>query len=186
MSHLYYTLDFWAGTFGSYSTFTCPATSMQALLISLCATLSLALPVASQVATTTTRSAAAARRALTPDEQLFTTLIGQVGAAIEKGDMAALGQYMAPEYIHYNPNNGSGNRTEELAYLAKWQTTTVKTTSPVKVNRYGDTAVTVATTVFSGQEGGKAFKSNIQMMIVWVLRDGHWQMAVVQSKLVPA
>ncbi|MGI4736546.1 MAG: nuclear transport factor 2 family protein [Janthinobacterium lividum] len=157
---------------------------MKAFLISLCAPLLLALPAASQLATTTTRSATASR-ALTPDEQLFTTLIEQVGAAIEKHDMAALGQYLAPEYVHYNPNNSSGNRSEELAYLAKWPTTTVKTTSPVKVNRYGDAAVTVATTVFSGQEGGKAFQNNIQMMIVWVRRDGHWQMAVVQSKIVP-
>ena len=132
------------------------------------------------------RPTAPAPRALTPDEQLFTGLIGQVGATIEKRDMAALGQFMAPDYVHYNPNNGSSGRTEELAYIGTWTGTTVKLVSPVKVTRRGDMAVTVATTTFSGTAEGKAFTSNIQMMIAWVLRDGHWQMAVVQSKPMPA
>ncbi len=128
----------------------------------------------------------AASRALTPDEQLFTSLVEQVGEAIEKRDITALGKYMAPEYVHYNPGNGSSGRTEELAYIATWTNTTVKAVSPVKVNRYGNTAITVATTTFSGTEGGKPFQNKLQMMIAWVLRDGQWQMAVVQSKMMPA
>ncbi len=128
----------------------------------------------------------AASRALTPDEQLFTKLIEQVSTAIEKHDMTALGQYMAPEYVHYNPDNGSGNRAEELAFITKWSNMSVKLHGPVKVNRYGDTAITVATSTFSGMVQGEEFNSTTQMMIAWVLRDGKWQMAVIQSKPVPA
>ncbi len=128
----------------------------------------------------------AASRALTPDEQLFTSLVEQVGAAISKGDMTALGRYMTPNYVHYNPSNSSGNRAEDLAYVGSWSATTVRLVSPVRVNRYGNTAITVATSTFSGEAEGKAFKNNIQMMIAWVLRDGQWQMAVVQSKVMPA
>lgn len=138
-----------------------------------------------QLATARPRPAATAARALTPDEQLFTNLIGQVGSAISKGDMAALGQLMAPDYVHYTPDNGKGNRAEDLAYVGSWSATTVKLVSPVTVTRRGDMAVTVATSTFSGTAGGKAFTSNIQMMIAWVLRNGHWQMAVVQSKPLP-
>ncbi|TDN35786.1 nuclear transport factor 2 family protein [Hymenobacter sp. UV11] len=144
------------------------------------------LPIEPLAATERPTPTPAVSRALTPDEQLFTSLIEQVGTAIEKHDMTALGKYMASEYVHYSPDNGHASRAEELAYLAKWPTTTVKIVSPVKVNRYSNTAITVATTTFSGIEDGKAFSNTIQMMIAWVLRDGQWQMAVVQSKRMPA
>ena len=165
---------------------------MKTYLLLLTAAALLALPAAAQsTAATAARPApagASARAAdpLSADEQLFTTLIGQVGAAVENHDMTVLGKFMAPEYVHYNPNNGSGGRAEELAYIGTWGKTGVKLISPVKVNRYGNTAVTVSTLVFSGREEGKESSSTVQMMIAWVLRGGSWQMAVVQSKAVPA
>lgn len=92
--------------------------------------------------------------------------------------MAALGKLMAPEYVHYNPNNNSGARAEELAEIGTWGKNGVKIFSPVRVNRYGSAAVTVATAVFSGNDEGKLSSRTIQMMMVWVLRGGSWQMAV--------
>lgn len=158
---------------------------MKAFVIALCALPVLAFATAHPLAATPTPVAPTATRALTPDEQLFTGLIEQVGAAISKGDMTALGKYMAPDYIHYTPDNKTGTRAQDLAYVATWSSTTVKLTSPVKVTRKGDMAVTVTTSVYAGQFEGKPFKNTIQMMIAWVLRDGHWQMAVVQSKVLP-
>ncbi len=163
---------------------------MKTFWLSSCAAALLTLSAAAQVATiaTTTRPTpgTAASHVLTPDEQLFTTLIGQMSTAIEKGDMTALGKYMAPEYVHYNPDGGSGHRTDELAYLGTWTGMTVKLLSPVKVNHYGNTAITVSTLTFSGVAEGKSFTSTIQMMTAWVLRNGKWQMVVVQSKPVSA
>lgn len=152
----------------------------------------LALPAAGQstsMAAARPVSAAAAARpaaALSADEQLFTGLIGQVSTAVEKHDMAALGKFMAPEYVHYTPNNGSSARAEELAYIGTWGQTGVKLIGPVRVNRYGSTAVTVSSLVFTGRDQGKDFSNTVQTMIVWVLRGGAWQMAVMQSKVVPA
>ena len=159
---------------------------MKKLLFSLGTLVLLGLPTAAPLAAATCLAAPTAPRALTPDEQLFTGLVEQVGAAISKGDMTALGKYMAPEYVHYTPDNSTGNRTQDLAYVGTWSATTVQLTSPVKVTRTGDMAVTVATQVFSGQFKGKPFKNTIQMMIAWVQHDGNWQMAVVQSKVLPA
>ncbi len=93
---------------------------MKTFLLSLCAASLLAAPAAAQMATTTKLPAHTASGALTADEQLFTGLIEQLSATIEKHDMTAFGKFLAPEYVHYNPNNGSGNRTEELAYIATW------------------------------------------------------------------
>ena len=165
---------------------------MKTYLLLLGAAALLALPAAGQstsMATARPVSAAAPARpaaALSADEQLFTGLIGQVSTAVEKHDMAALGKFMAPEYMHYNPNNGSGARAEELAFIGTWGKTGVKLIGPVRVNRYGSTAVTVSTLVFTGRDQGKESSSTVQMMIAWVLRGGAWQMAVVQSKALPA
>ena len=158
------------------------------LPLPLTALVLLTFPAAGQSTASAAASAPSARPAasLSADEQLFTGLIGQVSTAVEKHDMAALGKFMAPEYVHYNPDNGSGARAEELAYIGTWGQTGVKLISPVKVNRYGSTAVTVSTSVFTGRDEGKESSSTVQMMIVWVLRGGAWQMAVVQSKALPA
>jgi hypothetical protein len=160
---------------------------MKTFLLTLGAVALLTAPAAAQLATTQRATpAATTTSAPTADEQLFTGLIQQLGVAIEKHDMTALGQLMAPEYVHYTPDNGSAARAEELAYVGTWANPTVKLKSPVKVKRYGNTAITVATSTFNGTENGKEFSSTIQMMIAWVLRDGRWQMAVVQSKPMPA
>ena len=170
---------------------------MKTYLLLLGAAALLALPAAGQstsMAAARPVSAAAPARpaparpaaALSADEQLFTGLIGQVSTAVEKHDMSALGKLMAPEYMHYNPNNGSGARAEELAFIGTWGKTGVKLIGPVRVNRYGSTAVTVSSSVFTGRDEGKDFSNTVQMMIVWVLRGGAWQMAVVQSKALPA
>jgi len=160
---------------------------MRKILIALGALCLLTLPGTQQLAATAHPiPVAPAHQPLTADEQLFTGLIGQVSAAIEKNDMKALGQLMTPEYIHYNPGNSSGGRTEELAYVGQWVGTKVKPLTPLKVTRRGDMAVTVGTSTFSGEFEGKPFSNTVQMMIAWVLRDGRWQMTVIQSKLVPA
>ena len=158
------------------------------LPLPLTALILLSRPAASQSTASAAASVPPTRSAasLSADEQLFTGLIGQVSTAVEKHDMAALGKFMAPEYVHHNPNNGSGARAEELAYIGTWGQTGVKLISPVKVNRYGSTAVTVSTLVFTGRDEGKESSRTVQMMIAWVLRGGAWQMAVVQSKAVPA
>lgn len=159
---------------------------MKKTLLSLGILAYLALPTPTPLAAAASHPAPAAARALSPDEQLFTGLVEQLGAAISKGDMTALGKYMTADYVHYTPDNHTGNRAQDLAYVGSWSATTVKLAGPVKVTRKGDMAVTVATSVFSGQFEGKPFKNTIQMMIAWVLADGHWQMAVVQSKVLPA
>nr|GFC65372.1 hypothetical protein [Tanacetum cinerariifolium] len=160
---------------------------MKKILFALGTLALLTLPGTQQLAATPRpASAAAARPTLTPDEQLFTGLVGQVSAAIEKNDMKALGQLMTPDYIHYTPDNSSAGRPEELAYVGKWVGTKVKPGGPLKVVRHGDMAVTVGTSTFSGQFEGKPFINTVNMMIAWVLKDGKWQMAVVHSKVVKA
>lgn len=155
-----------------------------ALLLSTAALL--AFSAAGPLAARPKHPAPTATTALTPDEQLFTGLVGQVSAAIEKNDMKALGQLMTPDYIHYTPDNSSGGRTEELAYVGRWVGTKVQPAGPLKVTRRGDMAVTVGTSTFSGEFEGKPFNNTINMMIAWVLKDGKWQMAVVHSKVVKA
>lgn len=160
---------------------------MNFFVVALCALPVLACATAGQLAAPAPPRPVtlAAPRALTPDELLFTGLIEQVGAAIGKGDMAALGKYMAPDYVHYNPNNGIGHKADELAYIATWSPTTVKLVGPVQVSHAGNMAVTVSKSLYSSTENGKATGRTVQHMIAWTLSGGQWQMAIIQSKALP-
>lgn len=87
------------------------------------------------------------------------------------------------------PDFVTESRKATLAFISspQWPFASTALAGPVVVNRYGTTAVTVANVRFSGQEKtGKAFTSTLQMMMVWVQRDGRWQVAVIQSKELPA
>lgn len=161
---------------------------MKFFVAALCALSAFTCATAGQLAATAPPRPAnlTATHALTPDEQLFTGLIEQVGAAISKGDMAALGKYMVPDYTHYSPNNGIGHKADELAYIATWSPTTVKLMGPVQVSHAGNMAVTVSKSLYSSTENGKATSRTIQHMIAWTLSGGNWQMIIIQSKDVPA
>jgi ketosteroid isomerase-like protein len=164
---------------------------MKTFLLSFGAAALLTLPAAGQSPSTTAArpaSAASARPAapLSADEQVLTRRLDEMGTAIEKHDMQAMAQLMAPEYVHHNPNNKSIARAEELAFLDTWGPTRVKRLAPVQVNRYGNTAVTVASFAFSSSFEGKTNDMTLQTMMVWVLRNGVWQIAVAQSKVLPA
>lgn len=109
--------------------------------------------------------------------------------AAQQRDTTALGRLFATEYRHYAPDNEVMDRKSELAYVSskEWPYTAVAVASPVTVNVYGPTAVTVADVEFSGLgQAGKTFTSTLRMLAVWVQRDGRWQVAVLQSKGLPA
>lgn len=163
---------------------------MKTLLIALSTLLLLPLSTTSQVASTqkppTTETASASTSAA--DVQLFTNLIQEVMTSIENQDMDALGKLMAPKYVHYNPNGGTDHKDDELAFIKTWDPTTVKLTGPAHVSRSGDMAVTVSqhAYVFGFTQNEREVSRTVQHMIMWVPRDGHWQMAVVQSKDIKA
>ncbi|MDF7813912.1 nuclear transport factor 2 family protein [Hymenobacter sp. YC55] len=122
------------------------------------------------------------------EEQTFTALLTQVATASQKQDTAALSRLFASEYRHNAPDNQVVNRKSELAYIGSknWPFTTVALGSPVTVNVYGPTAVTVANLKLGNQSNnGPAFTTTLQMLAVWVQRDGRWQIAVLHSKKLP-
>ena len=161
---------------------------MKTLLIALVALSLLPLLAVSQVASTQepSRTETASASATDADVQLFTKLVNEVGAAIEKRDMDALGKLMTPDYIHYDPNGGTGHKDDERAFIKTWPSTTFKTVGAVEVKRSGNMAVTVSRHAYGFTEDGVKESRNIQHMVVWILREGKWQMAVVQSKEVDA
>lgn len=118
----------------------------------------------------------------TPDDQLFADITKQIVAAIEKNDMAAFGQYIAPDYLLYNADGGTANKAQTLANIGSWSKASAKLVGPIKLTRRGDMAVTVSTMTFSGQVRGQSFTNTLQMMIAWELRNGRWQMVVQQSR----
>ncbi|NML67991.1 nuclear transport factor 2 family protein [Hymenobacter sp. RP-2-7] len=155
---------------------------MKAFFATLCLAL-LALPGIAQPARPTPGLAS------TAEVRAFTAQLTQVATAAQKRDTAALHRLFATEYRHYAPDNEVMNRKAELAYVSskEWPFATVAVASPVTVNVYGPTAVTVAAVKFSGPgQAGKVFTSTLQILAVWVQRDGRWQVAVMHSKELPA
>ena len=161
---------------------------MKTLFPNFCTLLLLTLSTSRQVeATAPARPAVAlSDRQPTADEQLFTKLVNEVAAAIEKHDMDALSKLMAPAYVHFSPDNKSGHKADELTFIKTWPKTTSKVVGPVLVTRSGNMAVTVSREAYTFTEGTKQTQRTLEHMIAWMLNDGHWQMAVVQSKDVPA
>ena len=160
---------------------------MKTLFPNFCTLLLLTLSTSGQVgATAPTHPTRTTKVTPTADEELFTKLIGEVSASIEHKDMNALGELMASDYVHYSPDGGTGHKANELTYLATWPPTTIKLVGLVKVSRAGDMAVTVSRNLYSVTENGKTTNRTMQHMIAWTLRDGKWQMAIVQSKPVSA
>lgn len=135
---------------------------------------------------TTISAAATATTASPADQALFTKLVGEVAAAIAKHDMEALGKLMTPDYTHFDPNNTTSRKADELAFISTWPPTTSSVAGPVLVNRSGNMAVTVARVVYEFNDGKTPLhKRTIEHMIAWTLNGGNWQMAVVQSKETP-
>ena len=77
------------------------------------------------------------------------------------------------------------NRQAELAFIGSAQNPFASATlaGPVAVSTYGTTAITVSNIVFGIKtKASQPVDSNIQMLIVWVQRDGRWQIVAVDSK----
>jgi hypothetical protein len=163
---------------------------MKTLCFTFSAALLLSLSAASQTAMTTTpRPAAPAKPSatLTSAQEEMTGLLQQIATAIEKRDTVFLARHYATEYRHYTPD-GPTNRTNELLFISskEFPFSTATLATPVEATNYGTTAVTVTTMKFGGKDkNNKAFTSDLQMMAVWVQRDGRWQMAVVHSRELP-
>lgn len=109
--------------------------------------------------------------------------------ALRRGDVAAAGQFWAPEYIFVNPRGERLTREDRLANLRASRTafdTLAHTPKEEEIRVYGNGGtVAVYTTLLTigGRYSGQATQGQYRALVVWVRRQGQWQQ--VASQLTP-
>ena len=110
----------------------------------------------------------------------------EYGKMIERGDVAALEQILADEYIYTNEEGKVKNKAEDLAGYKTGKTKiTFTETTDQKVRVIGNTAA-VETGIFriKGTTDGKPFEENARYTTTWVWRDLRWQIVADHSSII--
>lgn len=110
----------------------------------------------------------------------------EYGKMIERGDVAALEQILADEYIYTNEEGKIKNKAEDLASYKTGKTKiTFTETTDQKVRVIGNTAaVETGTFRIKGTTDGKPFEENARYTTTWVWRDLRWQIVADHSSTI--
>ena len=113
--------------------------------------------------------------------------IRRYDAALRKGDVAAVGQFFAPEYTFVNARGERLSRADRLANLRTGRTAVDSVShapSEEQIRPYGNDVVVYTTLLtLGGRYSGRAQRGQYRALVVWVRRDGRWQQ--VASQLTP-
>jgi ketosteroid isomerase-like protein len=105
-------------------------------------------------------------------------------AALQRGDVAAIEEILAPDFINTAANGKVLPRTEELAPV---RAGTVKFTKAelddLRVRVFGDVAVATGIGIFEGSFGDRGFSGRERFTDVWVQRSGRWQVVASHNSL---
>jgi ketosteroid isomerase-like protein len=107
-------------------------------------------------------------------------------AAEVKADVAALGRILADEFVNYNEAGKQIDKSQTLAMFAGGQLQVAGGHSEdMRVRVYGDVSVVTMRYLQSGMEQGRPINGDLQIMDVFVRRDGRWQCVAEQATKVP-
>lgn len=113
--------------------------------------------------------------------------IRRYDAALRRGDVAAVGQFFAPEYTFVNARGERLSRADRLANLRTGRTavdSVAHAPSEEQIRPYGNNVVVYTTLLtLGGRYSGRAQRGQYRALVVWVRRDGRWQQ--VASQLTP-
>lgn len=107
--------------------------------------------------------------------------------AMIANDAAAIGSFMADEWLIIGPDGSIGDRTRFLALVASGDLThDVMTTEEPIVRLYGETAVLIAQGTSGGAYQGSAFRMRERATSVFVRMSGRWKCVVTHVSPLPA
>ena len=108
----------------------------------------------------------------------------QYDAAIMGGDLPALEQLFADEFIYTSPTAEVLNKTQQMAALSSGGLKLTEAKSDdVRVRIYGETAVMTGRFTARAERAGKIDMIEERYTAVWVRRDGRWQLVAEQGNL---
>jgi len=112
--------------------------------------------------------------------------IRRYDAALRRADVAAVGQFFAPEYTFVNARGGRLTRADRLANLRTGRTavdSVAHAPQEEQIRPYGNVVVYTTLLTLGGRYSGQAQRGQYRALVVWVRRDGRWQQ--VASQLTP-
>ena len=106
--------------------------------------------------------------------------------ALRRADVAAVGQFFAPEYTFVNARGERLTRAGRLANLRTGRTavdSVAHAAQEEQLRPYGDVVVYTTLLTLGGRYSGQAQRGQYRALVVWVRRDGRWQQ--IASQLTP-
>jgi uncharacterized protein (TIGR02246 family) len=115
----------------------------------------------------------------TQNEQAIKKAMEDVSTALKANNADALGALLADDYTFVNPQGALMNKTQRLQSMKSGEVVFESFNySDVKVREYGNTAIvtTKVNVKLKGQDPSAAIAT-----LVWLKKDGNWQMIASQS-----
>jgi ketosteroid isomerase-like protein len=109
-------------------------------------------------------------------EDSIRTTIRDWDQAMIGNDPAAIGRFMADEWVIVGPDGSVSGKADFLSQVASGALTHDEMTSEdIDLRRYGDTVVVIARGVSGGRYEGQPFRLTERGSNVFVRRDDRWQ-----------
>ena len=111
---------------------------------------------------------------------------GRLAQAEQQGDVSALEQLLAPDYLGYDPSGRPQDRAGVLRGYAEGgvRVATLRQ-SELRVRVLGDTGLVAGINALRGQQGPEHFDLQLRFLDVYAWRDGRWQLVASQDTRLP-
>lgn len=109
--------------------------------------------------------------------------------ALRRADVAAVGQFFAPEYTFVNASGERLTRADRLANLRTGRTavdSVAHAPQEEQIRPYGNVVLYSTLLTLGGKYSGKAQQGRYRALVVWMRRDGRWQQVASQLTAVAA
>ena len=103
--------------------------------------------------------------------------------ALRRADVAAVGQFFAPEYTFVNARGERLSRADRLANLRTGRTavdSVAHAPREEQIRPYGNVVVYTTLLTLGGRYSGQAQRGQYRAVVVWVRRAGRWQQIASQ------
>jgi ketosteroid isomerase-like protein len=111
---------------------------------------------------------------------------GRLAQAEQQGDVSALEQLLAPDYLGYDPSGRPQDRAGVLRGYAEGgvRVATLRQ-SELRVRVLGDTGLVAGINALRGQQGPEHFDLQLRFLDVYAWRDSRWQLVASQDTRLP-
>jgi ketosteroid isomerase-like protein len=110
----------------------------------------------------------------------------RLAEAERRGDVGALEQLLAADYVGYDPAGRAQDRTRLRRAYAEG---TVRITSlaqrDLQARVLGEAGIVTGVSAFQGKQGEESFDFTLRFLDVYAWRDGRWQLVASQDTRLP-